>query len=170
MAANLYEQVVTSYPDELNARYNLGYVLMRGERCASRSSTSRGSAQHDSTDFGPHVNLATCYMQLGRLDESLAEYRTAFRLRPQTVRTSSNIVHEYAQAFVRAGRAAPAESLVRVQLEGAPDARARARRTLALVSAYGGRFAAARELFRRAKSSTIPCRADRRRCCATGCI
>jgi tetratricopeptide (TPR) repeat protein len=92
---------------------------------------------------------------LHRFPEALAQYRSAFTLRPQWSRSSNNIVAEYGETMISAGRPASAESLFHVQLEGDAAARARAHRSLGLLNIYRGQSAAARDLLRQAITEDV---------------
>ncbi len=149
-AVSLYQQLLAQYPDDLGARYDLGFVALRESRWAQALEQYEWLKDHDSTDAGVRINLATCLGQLHRIPEALVQYRAGFALRPQWARSSANIVLEYGQAMVWAGRPASAESLFRGQLEGDASARARAHRSLALLNFSLGKAAAAREFLRQA--------------------
>ncbi|MFI5309868.1 MAG: protein kinase [Gemmatimonadales bacterium] len=149
-AVQLYHQVLSRYPDDLSARFSLGFTLLGAGRCAEALDQYEWLRVHDTTDVSVRINLATCYGNVGRFTESIAQYRAAFAIRPQMVHTGSNIVHEFGQALVWSGHPESAESLFTVQLGGAPDAKARAHRSLALLDLYRGRNAAARDLLRQA--------------------
>ena len=152
VAVSLYQRVLVQYPDDLPARAKLGYTLLRAGRCGEALEPYEWLRKHDSTTFSVRVNLATCYSALHRYPESLREYSAALTIRPTLIRTGSNVVQEYAQTLIRAGRTAAAESVFTRQLQGDIEARSRAHRSLALLRMYSGQSAAARDLFRQAIS------------------
>ena len=154
-AVALYQQFLAQYPDDLRGRYGLGFVALGASRWSEAIEQYQWLRTHDSTDAGVQINLATAYAQLHRYPEALAQYKSAFALRPQWARSSQNIVAEYGQALIWAGRSAAAESLFHVQLEGDAASRARAHRSLALLNLYRGQSAAARDLLRQAITEDV---------------
>jgi tetratricopeptide (TPR) repeat protein len=158
-AINLYQQFLVRYPDDISARGSLGYALLVDARWADALEQYEWLAARDSMDLNARINVATCYGALRRYPDAIRHYRAAFTIQPRMARTGSNVVNEYGQILVSAGQAAAAESLFRVQLEGEPEAHARATRSLGLLSMYRGQAAAARELFRSAVAQDVELKA-----------
>jgi tetratricopeptide (TPR) repeat protein/tRNA A-37 threonylcarbamoyl transferase component Bud32 len=151
----LYQQFLTQYPDDIGAHGSLGFSLMMDGRWADALEQYEWLGQRDSSNANTRINLATINSALRRYAESLRHYRAAFAIQPSLARSGNNVVHEYGQTLVSAGQLAAAESLFRTQVEGDPQARARATRSLGLLAVYRGQSAVARDLFRQALAQNI---------------
>ena len=92
------------------------------------------------------INNATVITRMpGRVRDAAAEYERAFAVDP-AVRRYPFINHEYGAALVRLGRVEEARAAYGVRMNGTPEERAGALRSMAMLEAHLGRFARAREL------------------------
>ena len=92
------------------------------------------------------INYATVITRMpGRVADAVAEYERAFAVDP-TVRRHPFINHEYGAALVRLGRVEEARAAYAVRMNGTPEERSGALRSMAMLEAHLGRFARASEL------------------------
>src|SRR5579862_3677659 len=81
-AEAIYNQILTSHPNQPDALHLLGVVVnSRGDRERALTLIDRAiDAAPKIAEF--HVNRGNILKQMGRLEDSLAAYRTALALKP----------------------------------------------------------------------------------------
>ncbi len=159
-AIELYRRYLKSYPDDSQARFNLAYLFMKSRHLEEAIEGFREVLRVDSKNANAAVDLATCYVILGRYTEALPYYSNAFALQPSWIRWS-NLNHEYGFALVGAGQPAKAREVFGLAVAD-QDNRERGLRSMALLDLYEGRYQDARPLLQeaiavcRSKNNLLP--------------
>lgn len=140
-----YSQAAEIDPEEPQAQYNVGFVLLQqGER--ERALPHLGRAVELDPEFrNAHFNLATALAAGGDLEGAATHYRRAYE-----IDSEDHLAHlEWAAALAATGRAEEAERELAAVLAAAPEyareVRARATLELGRLLARGGRYAVAAE-------------------------
>jgi len=127
--------------------HTLGQILYFNRRYAA-SVEAYDSARARTSGTPPVallINRATVVARVGRIAEAAKGYEEGFAVDPPTLRHPF-VNHEYGAVLVRLGRIAEARAAYGARLNGTPDERAAAYRSMALLEAHRGRFTRAREL------------------------
>lgn len=120
--------------------YNYGTGLFRLGRCPIAIPALRKALTFDSSHAQTHINLATCFKEMGENRIALDEYAAAERA-DSTILVSLNINHEWGGVLVRMDRYAEAEAAFRRMLGRASQAdQARGRRSLAYLAMLQGHY------------------------------
>ncbi len=147
-AAQNYRLYLNAYPDDVDARYSLGTLLMQDHRHAEAIAEFKVALRLDPGDARFWINLATSCNELGKSAESLESYAKAFELEPAWI-TMGNLNHEYGFALVHSGNIAKAREVFALAL-GMPNMEAQALRSLALLDMYEGKYRSAQARLQRA--------------------
>ena len=139
---------LTTYPDDISVRYDLGTNLMRNHQPAQALEQFREVIRIAPASANAYINMATSLNQLHLTREALDAYGKAFALEPTWV-TNANLNHEYGFALVRAGEIAKAREVFDKAV-ATPILRARGLRSLALLDLYEGHYKDAAPRFREA--------------------
>jgi DNA-binding SARP family transcriptional activator/Tfp pilus assembly protein PilF len=120
--------------------YNYGTTLMRLRRCQEGIGALQRALSFDSTAANAHINIATCYKDLGENRLALDAYAAAERA-DSTILVSFNINHEWGGVFVRLERYPEAEAAFRRML-ALPERndQARGHRSLAYLAMLRGQY------------------------------
>lgn len=148
-AVTLYTAYLDRWPGDASGWYNLGSQFFRAQRCDDAGDAFARVLALDSANAPARINLASCLATVGRRDSALAQYQVAFDLQPTWLQIP-NLNHEYGFVLVGEGRAEEARMLFERQLEGSVEQQAFARRSLALLNLYQGRYRAALPLLQEA--------------------
>ena len=90
-AARLYEAALGQKPDHPDALHLLGLIkLQRGDAGRAVELVSRAIAVHPTT-AAYHATLASALWAVGKLDQSVAAYRSALKLQPDDPTTHCNL-------------------------------------------------------------------------------
>ena len=141
--------LLASYPDDRVVWGQLGYDQLRAGYYAEAVDAYLHALRFDSTDGGDHVNIATAYSGLRRLEEAIGHYQRAFALDSSLL--YNNIINsEYAATLVRAGRVSEARATYEKLLHGDVFKQAQGARSLGLLAMSEGHYAEAIPWLRRA--------------------
>ena len=145
---HLYRALLTFYPDDSAAHFNLASLLMRIGRWDDGIAEFRQLIRVNPADVSSHIMIATCYANQAKYSEALPYYDRAFELEPARLHTG-NLTHEYGFTLIGAGKPDKAREIFGSLLE-IPEGRGQALRSLGLLDVYQGRFKEAAQRFREA--------------------
>lgn len=138
-AAGILRGWLAERPQDQDAWLALGYDLMRADDDAAAIEAYAAAGRLGPLSAADHVNLATAWKGLERLDSALAAYDRAFALDSGLV-TRDNLNLEYGSTLVLAGRPAEARAVFARMLSRGDGDRARGLRSLAWLDAFEGRL------------------------------
>jgi len=137
-----YESYLAQYPDSLDGWYRLGWARMITGRSEQAIPAFRKVLEIDPQYSSAYVNIATAYKGLGKNAEAVANYQKAFALNPDDL-YGEYVNSEYGFTLVAMGELREAEEAFHKMLLRDDVRKARGHRSLALLSMYGGKYAAA---------------------------
>ncbi|HKW56554.1 MAG TPA: protein kinase [Candidatus Acidoferrum sp.] len=137
-ATQLYHIYLDKYPDDWRIRSNFATELRDAGEYKEAVEQFLQVIRIAPEDAGAYINLATSYIGLDNMDESLRNYEKAFELEPDW-KTSGNLNHEYGFALVRKGEEAEAAKVFQAAL-GKPDMKGIAERSLGWLDLYHGQY------------------------------
>ncbi|HYK87147.1 MAG TPA: tetratricopeptide repeat protein [Acidobacteriota bacterium] len=162
-AVRNYRVYLNAYPDDTNARFDLGRLLMGNHRAQEAESELQAVLRLDPGNARAWIGLANTHNELGRSSEALMGYSKAFELEPTWV-TLGNLNHEYGFTLVQTGNIPKAREVFALAL-AKRDMEDHALRSLALLDMYEGKYRDAQGRLERAilLSSTNPAPISRAR-------
>jgi tetratricopeptide (TPR) repeat protein len=137
------------YVDDATVWFRLGYALFLANQCEEAIEAFENYLRLDHDEPNAYVNIATCQDQLGDVEPAIDSYRRAFDLSPD-LRTDWNINGEYGFLLLSAGEPDSARAHFGLMLEESRGKRARAHRSLGLLSMYEGNYREASAFFKEA--------------------
>ncbi len=140
-ALNLYRIYLQSYPDDTLRRYNYANSIRDDGQTKEAIAQYQEVLRVDPNSATSWINLSGCYRTLLNYSEALKCSAKAFDLEPSWV-TSGNLNHEYGYLLVLAGKAAEAREVFNKAL---PTSQQLARRSLALLDLYQGKYSSAQK-------------------------
>jgi tetratricopeptide (TPR) repeat protein len=145
-ASNAYRAYLASYPDDVEARAGLAYLLMTNGRAEEAVGQYQDLLRASPRESSALINLATTYKNLSRPAEAIPYYDRAFALEPRWV-LIANINHEYGFALALTGDASKAREVF-ARVVAIPAIKASGLRSLALLAMLEGKYRSAAALFR----------------------
>jgi eukaryotic-like serine/threonine-protein kinase len=141
----LYRAYLSRYPDDWTMLSDYAHLLRKHGRAPPAITEYKEIIRVAPNDAHTYIEMATAYMTLNQLPESLSAYAEAFRLDPHWL-TVGDTSREYGFALVQNGEEQKAEQMFSGML-AKPETRESGMRSLALLDMYHGRFASARKRF-----------------------
>jgi serine/threonine protein kinase/tetratricopeptide (TPR) repeat protein len=145
-----YKAYLAQYPDDISARYRLGYAYLVTGQPALGVEAFKKVIELDKANTGGYINLATCYSLLKNNEEALANYQKVFSLNPAEA-LGSYVNNEYGFLLVRMGKIQEARKNFESMI-AQPDNSKKARgcRSLGLLQMYQGQYSAAQDSLKEA--------------------
>ena len=149
-AAQTFQEEIESYPRDYRAYVELGTVYMEQAQFEKAMETYRQSVRLAPDSSGPYIGLGYSLLALQRLDEARQNAHEA-----DARKIDNDLLHNglYAIAFLGQDSAAMAEQ--QQWYAGKRDYESEGMALASDTEAYGGHFAKARELVKRAVESSI---------------
>jgi tetratricopeptide (TPR) repeat protein len=94
-ASDTLRRYLALRPEDINARSNLGALLLQADRNAEAAETLRRVVDVEPRHLQAWINLATALMKLQRLDESETAYRRALEIAPDNDLATRGLNHVY---------------------------------------------------------------------------
>ena len=109
-AIRFYDLHLERYPDDLDARYNLGNMYRN-----IREIDQAIASYQDVLRLNPHhaaalINMAGCFSTQHKEEEAIQSYQRAFEVNPNW-EVQGNLNHEYGMILIRAGRLEEAQAV-----------------------------------------------------------
>jgi DNA-binding winged helix-turn-helix (wHTH) protein/tetratricopeptide (TPR) repeat protein len=149
-ATRLAETYLRIYPDDVEARRDLAYLLLVSRRCEGAVAHYEQILRISKLDAHANVNLGTCFYILGKHADSIAAYERAFAIEPDWI-SETLYNRQFGYPLIYLDQAARAREVYALNL-GAPEAdeKANALRSLAFVDLFEGKYQTARSRLREA--------------------
>ncbi len=90
-AAELYQQILSEYPDHADSLHLLGLIAYKTGRLEEAVGLITNAIQQDSTRAPYCFNLGVVLQKQGKLDEAADAYRRAVKLNPSSVEAQGNL-------------------------------------------------------------------------------
>ena len=148
-AIQIRRALLTSYPDDGAAWFQLGYDYLRLGRRRDAIDAFNRIVAHDSANVDAWVNIATAHKGLEEYDDALRSYRRAFALRPQWLKVN-NVATEYGATLALAGHRGEVRAVFDSLLAGDVGQQRHGARSIGLLLLSEGRYSEAVPFLRRA--------------------
>ena len=142
-----YNIYLRNYPSSSDAWFRLGYNYMMLDRNEEAIAAFNKSLEiHQDKDPNAYINIATCYGNLEKYQQSVEFYLKAVDLNPKLL-TVTNLNHEFGFTYIQMGEFQKAREVFENLTEGTADnLKAQGYRSLALLLMYTGKFSEAIDL------------------------
>jgi len=140
-----YNIMLKKYPDLPDAWFSLGYCHMRLENyneaiaAFKRAIDIRGENEPNTL-----INIASCYSNIKKFDQSVKYYLEAFSINPALL-TIPNLNHEFGFTYVAMGEHQKAKDVFEKMMSGTDSQKAMGLRSMALLDLYEGKVSEAIE-------------------------